>query len=200
MTNRLILASASPFRKAMLESAGLAFEVVPADIDERAIEAAIGAESGVTPADVAQILARAKAEEVSTRFPDALVIGSDQTLSLGDEILHKARDMDEARRRLLHLSGKTHELNSAVALARQGETLWSHTGLARLSMRTLEPGFVGRYLAAAGPKVLGSVAAYQIEGLGIQLFDRIEGDHFTIVGLPLLPLLGKLRELGAIDG
>lgn len=199
MKSRLILASASPFRKAMLEAAGLVFDVVPPQIDERAVEAAIG-DSGVTPADVARILAEAKAQEVSERFPDALVIGSDQTLSLGDEILHKAADTEAARRRLLRLSGKVHHLNSAVALARGGETIWAHAGVARMTMRLLDPGFVGRYLSAAGPAVLGSVGAYQIEGPGIQLFEAVEGDHFTIVGLPLLPLLSALRREGAIDG
>ncbi|MDP3899362.1 MAG: Maf-like protein [Mesorhizobium sp.] len=199
MKSRIILASASPFRKAMLENAGIACDVVPANVDERAIEAAIG-DSGVTPADVARILAEAKAQEVSARFPDALVIGSDQTLSLGDEILHKSNDMDAARKRLLQLSGKIHDLNSSVALARRGETIWAHTGIARMTMRKFDPAFVGRYLSAAGPQVLASVGVYQIEGPGIQLFEAIDGDHFTIIGLPLLPLLKALRDEGAIDG
>lgn len=199
MQSRIILASASPFRKTMLENARLDFAVVPAAIDERAVEAAIG-DSGVTPAEVACILAEAKAQNVSERYPDALVIGSDQTLSLGDEILHKARDMEEARARLLRLSGQVHHLNSAVALARMGETVWTHTSVARMTMRALTPAFIGRYLSAVGPAVLSSVGAYQIEGRGIQLFEAIDGDHFTIVGLPLLPLLGALRKAGAIDG
>lgn len=199
MTTRIILASASPFRKAMLQNAGIVFDAIPAEIDERAVQAAVG-DSGLTPAEVAGILAEAKAVEVSERFPQALVIGSDQTLSLGDEILHKAKDMEEARRRLLSLSGQTHHLNSAVALARNGAEIWRHAEIARMTMRSLEPGFVGRYLSAAGLGVLQSVGAYQIEGLGIQLFERVEGDHFTIVGLPLLSLLGALRREGAIDG
>jgi septum formation protein len=117
-----------------------------------------------------------------------------------DEVLHKVTDMEGARRRLLQLSGKTHHLNSAVVLVRNGETLWRHVEVARLTMRTLDPGYVGRHLAQAGDAILSSVGAYQIEGLGIRLFDKIEGDTFTIMGLPLLPLLEKLRTLGEIDG
>lgn len=199
MAQNLILASASPFRKTMLANAGLDFEAVAADIDERAVEAPL-AGSGATPEEVAQILAEAKALEVSERYPGALVLGCDQTLSLGDKLFHKPRDMEGARRHLLELSGKTHQLNSGAVLARGGETLWRTVSIARLTMRTLEPAFIGRHLARVGAKALQSVGAYQIEGEGIQLFDRIDGDYFTIVGLPLLPVLAALRELGAIDG
>ena len=199
MTHRLVLASASPFRKAMLENAGVAVEVIRPQIDERAVEAAV-AGTGVTPDELAAILAETKAAAVAQKMPGALVIGCDQTLSLGDEVLHKPRDMDEARRRLLALSGRTHQLNSAVVLARGDEVLMRHVGVARLTMRELDPAFVGRHLARVGDGVLHSVGGYQIEGEGIQLFERIEGDHFTIVGLPLLPLLARLRDLGAIDG
>lgn len=195
----LILASGSPFRKAMLESAGLAVTAVRPQTDERAVEAAV-AGSGTTPEELALILAEAKALDVSGRYPQALVIGCDQTLSLGDAVLHKPASMDEARRRLLALSGKTHQLNSAAVLARGDAVLWRHVGVARLTMRHLDPGFVGRHLSRVGEQALSSVGAYQIEGEGIQLFEEIEGDHFTIVGLPLLPLLTKLRALGAIDG
>ena len=199
MPETVVLASASPFRRKMLEDAGVAVETARPGIDERAVEAAVEG-SGITPEELAAILAEAKALDVSERMPGRLVVGADQTLSLGDEVLHKARDMEEARRRLLALSGRTHQLNSAVVLARDGQVLWRHVGVARLTMRPLDPAFVGRHLSRVGDKVLGSVGAYQIEGEGIQLFERIEGDHFTIVGLPLLPLLAKLRELGAIDG
>lgn len=199
MTERLILASTSPFRKAMLASAGLQFEAVAPDVDERAAEKPLE-ESGVTPEEVALILAEAKAVDVSERYPDALVLGCDQTLSLGDEVLHKAADMEEARRRLLVLSGKSHELNSAAVLAKNGTAIWRYVGIAKLTMRQLDPAFVGRHLAAAGDKVLSSVGAYQIEGQGIQLFEKIEGDYFTIVGLPLLDVLKELRRLGVIDG
>lgn len=199
MSDVIVLASGSPFRRKMLEDAGLEIEVEKPQIDERAVEAAV-ANSGVGPEDLALILAEAKALEVSQDRPGALVIGTDQTLSLGDEVLHKPRDMEEARRRLLALSGKTHQLNSAVVLMRDGEVLWRHVGVARLTMRELDPGFIGRHLSHVGDKALSSVGAYQIEGEGIQLFETIEGDHFTIVGMPLLPLLAKLREMQAIDG
>ncbi|CAN7254480.1 Maf-like protein [Mesorhizobium amorphae] len=197
MAEKIILASGSPYRKAMLVNAGLDIEAVPAQVDERALEAPL---KGVSPEDVASILAEAKATEVSERKPGALVLGCDQTLSLGDEVFHKPTDMESARRHLLALSGKTHQLNSAAVLCRDGEVLWRHVGVASLTMRKLDPAFIGRHLARVGATALSSVGAYQIEGEGIQLFEKIEGDYFTIVGLPLLPVLAKLRELGAIDG
>src|SRR4051794_14775953 len=199
MTEKIILASGSPFRKAMLVHAGVDIEAVPATLDERALEAPLQ-DSGASPEDVALVLAEAKATDVSERRPGALVLGCDQTLSLGDEVFHKPADMEAARRQLLALSGKTHQLNSAVVLARDGEVLWRHVGIASLTMRRLDPAFIGRHLAHVGARALTSVGAYQIEGEGIQLFERIEGDYFTIVGLPLLPVLAKLRDLGAIDG
>lgn len=199
MTEKLILASGSPFRKAMLVSAGLDVDAVPAEIDERAVEAPLQ-DSGVSPEDVAVILAEAKALDVSGRRPGALVLGCDQTLSLGDEVFHKPADMEGARGHLLALSGKTHQLNSAAVLVRDGEVLWRHVAIANLTMRKLEPGFIGRHLARVGDKALSSVGAYQIEGEGIQLFEKVEGDYFTIVGLPLLPLLSELRRLDAVDG
>lgn len=198
MTKAIVLASGSPFRRALLANAGLDFSVAKPGIDERAVEAAITGE--VTPEDVASILAEAKALDVSEDHPEALVIGSDQTLSLGDEIFHKPADMEAARRHLLKLSGKTHSLNSAVVIAQGGETVWRHVGVAHLTMRKLSPAFIGRHLARVGAKALDSVGAYQIEGEGIQLFEKIDGDYFTIVGLPLLPLLAALRERGGIDG
>lgn len=199
MAEKIILASGSPFRKALLVNAGVVVEAVPASVDERALEAPLQ-NSGVSPEDVALVLAEAKATEVSERKPGALVLGCDQTLSLGDELFHKPADMEGARRHLLTLSGKTHQLNSAVVLARDGQVLWRHVGIASLTMRKLDPAFIGRHLARVGAKALSSVGAYQIEGEGIQLFEKIEGDYFTIVGLPLLPVLAKLRDLGAIDG
>ena len=197
MTSPLVLASASPFRKTLLENAGLTFDVEPAQIDERAVEAALG---DLNPEDVATILAEAKAQDVSERIPGAIVIGSDQTLSLDGAIYHKPADMDEARRRLLALSGKTHDLNSAIVLAKDGETIWRHMSVARMTMRDLDPGFIGRHLSNVGGEALSSVGAYQFEGEGIQLFERIDGDYFAIIGLPMLPLLAQLRDLGAIDG
>ncbi len=197
MTERIILASSSPFRQAMLRNAGIDVEAQSASIDERAVEAPLKG-SGASPEDVALVLAEAKALDVSEKRPGRLVLGCDQTLSLGDELFHKPADMDGARRHLLALSGKTHQLNSAAVLARNGATLWRHVGVANLTMRKLDPGFIGRHLAEVGQVALSSVGGYQIEAEGIQLFDRIEGDYFTILGLPLLPLLKFLRSEGAI--
>ncbi len=196
----LILASKSPFRSALLKNAGIEFSTASAEIDERAVEAPLY-ETGATPEEVAQVLAEAKALDVSEKNPGAVVIGCDQTLSLGDEIFHKPADMEAARRQLLKFSGMTHQLNSAVVLVKDGETLWRHVSIARMTMRDLDPGFVGRYLGRVGDAALSSVGAYQVEGPGIQLFDRIDGDYFTIVGLPLLPLLlAELRKEKLIDG
>ncbi|MFB8340434.1 Maf-like protein [Brucella cytisi] len=199
MTDKLVLASKSPFRSALLKNAGIEFSTASADIDERAVEAPLY-ETGATPEEVAQVLAEAKALDVSEKNPGAVVIGCDQTLSLGDEIFHKPADMEAARRQLLKFSGKTHQLNSAVVLVKDGKTLWRHISIARMTMRDLDPGFVGRYLGRVGDVALSSVGAYQVEGPGIQLFDKIEGDYFTIVGLPLLPLLAELRKEKLIDG
>ena len=199
MTETIILASGSPFRKAMLDQAGIAVEAAPAGIDERAVELALEG-TGSTAQDVALVLAEAKALRVCEERPGALVLGCDQTLSLDGEQLHKPADMEAARRRLLALSGKTHQLYSAAVLARDGQVLWRDVDSASMTMRTLEPAFVGRHLARVGDKALASVGSYQIEGEGIQLFDSIEGDHFTIIGLPLLAVLKALRDLGAIDG
>ena len=177
MTDKLVLASKSPFRSALLKNAGIEFSTASADIDERAVEAPLY-ETGATPEEVAQVLAEAKALDVSEKNPGTVVIGCDQTLSLGDEIFHKPADMEAARRQLLKFSGKTHQLNSAVVLVKDGKTLWRHVSIARMTMRDLDPGFVGRY----------------------QLFEKIEGYYFTIVGLPLLPLLAELRKEKLIDG
>ena len=194
----LILASQSPFRRMLMENAGLAFEARPANIDERAVEAEIAAHRP-TPPELAQELAAAKALDVSRAAPGALVIGSDQTLSLDGRVFHKPADMAEAKSHLLAMSGRTHALNCGVALARDNEIVWRHVSIARLTMRRLTEDFVDRHLARAGTKVLASVGAYQLEGEGVQLFEAIEGDYFTILGLPLLPLLAKLRDLDAID-
>ena len=199
MAKGIVLASGSVHRRELLQHAGIDFTVEASDLDERAIEAPLQ-ESGVSPEDVAAILAEAKATDVSTRHPGAIVIGADQTLSLGDEVLHKPASMEDARRTMLKLSGRTHHLNSAVVLVEDGVVTWRHVATAAITMRTLDPGFIGRYLGHAGQKVLTSVGAYQIEREGIQLMESIEGDYFTIIGLPLLPLLKQLRERGEIDG
>lgn len=198
MTPPLILASQSPFRRMLMENAGLTFSAEAAAIDERAVEAALSKRSP-TPPEVAEALAVEKARDVAGRNPGAFVIGSDQTLSLEGRVFHKPADMAEAKSHLLSMSGRTHELNCGVALVRDGETLWKHVSIARLTMRPLSEDFVDRHLARVGTRVLASVGAYQLEGEGVQLFERIDGDYFTILGLPLLPLLAKLRDLGAID-
>lgn len=199
MSAPFILASTSPFRRDMLANAGLDFEVARPEIDERIVEEGLE-DSGLSPAEIATVLAEAKAVDISERHPGRLVIGCDQILSLDDQVLHKPQDMEAARRRLLALSGKTHELHSAVVAARDGAAIWRHVSTARMTVRKLDPAFVGQHLARVGDKALSSVGAYQVEGEGVQLFDRIEGSHFTIVGLPLLPLLAFLREQGVIDG
>lgn len=199
MNSNIILASKSVHRKMLMQNAGLSFDTASADIDERVIEKAVQ-ETGVTPQELALILANAKALDVSQKNPDKYIIGSDQTLSFEDDVLHKAADMEEARRRLLQLSGKTHQLNSAVVIIKDGQTLWQHVSTAELTMRELTPEFIGRHLAQAGDDILSSVGAYQLEKDGVQLFEKIEGDFFTIIGLPMLPLLEELRNLGVIDG
>lgn len=194
-----VLASTSPFRAAILRNAGLTFQTEPANVDERAIEQPL-VEADLDAGDIAQVLAEAKAMDVSSRRPGDLVLGADQTMALDGQIQHKPGTMEEARFRLLAMSGKAHTLNSGLALVRDGQTLWRHLSVAHMHVRDLSPAFIGRYLAQAGDKVLSSVGAYQIEAEGVQLFDRIEGDHFTIIGLPLLPLLAQLRQMDVIDG
>ncbi|MGJ7042556.1 septum formation protein [Shinella sp. BE166] len=194
----LILASQSPFRRMLMENAGLAFETRAAEIDERAVEAALAVRNP-TPPQVAEALAIEKAQDVARRCPGSLVIGSDQTLSLDGRVFHKPADMAEAKSHLTAMSRRTHALNCGIALVRNGQTLWSHVSIAHLTMRPLSASFIDRHLARVGERVLASVGAYQLEGEGVQLFERIDGDYFTILGLPLLPLLAKLRELGAID-
>lgn len=196
----LILASGSVFRRRMLEAAGVLFEVVPADIDERALEQ--GLRGGRVPADataIAAALARAKAESVSRLHPNALVIGCDQVLGLEGELLSKAPDPAAARRQLARLRGKSHTLHTAVCLARRGEVVWEHMALPRLTMRAFSDAFLAAYVERMGARVCQTVGAYEIEGEGIQLFERIDGDVFSIVGLPLLPLLAELRRQGVLQ-
>jgi len=199
MTAPLILASSSPFRRILLENAGLRFEAIAADIDERAIEAPLEA-AGTGPDAIALVLAKAKAVAVSEGHRGSLVIGSDQTMSLQSRVFHKPKDAAEAERHLLALSGKTHRLNSAIAIAKDGDILWEHLSHAALTMRDLDAEFIRRHIGRVGNRALSSVGAYQLEGEGIQLFSHIEGDYFTILGLPMLPLLAQLRALEAIDG
>jgi septum formation protein len=196
----LILASTSKTRARLLEATGLAFLVEAPGLDEHAMRQAISGEKPLDPHDVAEVLARAKTEAVSGLAQGAFVIGADQVLAFEDQILAKPNSVEEARKRLLDLNGKTHMLHTAVTVATNGNAVWAHTDVATLTMRKLTPEFIGHYLAAAGEAVLGSVGAYQIEALGIQLFEKIEGDFFSILGLPLLPLLDALRREGAIEG
>jgi septum formation protein len=184
----LILASESTTRKSLLAGAGLAFTAVPARVNEREVEAA-ALVNGATPILVAQELAEAKALAV----PGGVVIGADQVLALDDTLLHKTRDLDEARSRLDALRGRTHHLHAAVALAIEGRVVWSTADTAELTMHDFTAAERDRVLALEGPAVLGSVGAYRIEGPSIRLFERVVGDYFTILGLPLLPLLSALR-------
>jgi len=187
----LILASQSRGRQMLLTNAGIAFEAVPADIDERAVQQASGL---TTPGDIAALLAREKALSVSSRQPGKYVIGADQTLALGDRLFSKPAGRAQAAEQLRALAGRAHELHSAIAVARDGKILFAEIAVARMTMRALDEAGIDAYLDAAGEAVTSSVGAYQLERLGVHLFERIEGDHFTILGLPLLPLLAFLRS------
>lgn len=196
---RLILASGSSARRTMLEAAGLSFKIIPADIDEAAIRAAMTSDNAcVEASDIAAVLAAEKAVSVARAHPDALVIGSDQVLALGSRFFSKAETVAEARDTLDRLRGRTHELVSAVALAQGDDVLWHALDTARLSMRRFSDEFLGAYVNRAGDVLLRSAGGYELEGLGVQLFDRIEGDYFTILGMPLLPLLAELRQRGMV--
>jgi septum formation protein len=195
---RIVLASGSPTRVRLLENAGLRFTATAAPVDERAVEKPLR-DRGATSVEVAATLAAAKALAVSKSEKDALVIGADQVLDLDGRQWSKAASRDDAAAQLRALSGKTHSLVSAVAAARGGEVVWRHMAEARLTMRSLTDADIAAHLARVGDAALKSVGTYQIEGAGIRLFERIDGDYFTILGLPLLPLLAFLRQLGEID-
>jgi septum formation protein len=189
--DQLILASQSRARQMLLANAGISFDAVPADIDERAVQQASGL---TTPGEIAALLAREKALWVSSRQVSKYVIGADQTLALGDQLFSKPAGRTQAAAQLRALAGRTHELHSAIAVARDGKILFAEIAIAHMTMRPLDEAGIDAYLDAAGEAVTSSVGAYQLEGLGVQLFERIEGDHFTILGLPLLPLLAFLRS------
>jgi nucleoside triphosphate pyrophosphatase len=188
---RLILASQSRARKMLLANAGIDFEAVPADIDERAIQQ----KSGVSaPDEIANLLAREKALWASRRAAGHYVIGADQTLALGDRLFNKPGGRTAAAEQIRALSGQTHTLHSAIAVVRDGQVVFKTVARAGMTMRLLNDADIAAYLDAAGDAVTGSVGAYQLEGLGVHLFERIEGDHSAILGLPLLPLLDFLRS------
>ena len=195
----LILASGSRFRRQMLEAAGLQFQVQTATVDETAERSMMTRDNpAIEPAEVAMRLAALKAREISGRNPEALVIGADQVLALDRKIYGKPADVRAARAQLLGLRGRTHTLPTAVVLVRGGAVLWEHLGIAELKMRMFSDEFLGAYLRAASGQLTETVGGYALEGLGSQLFERIEGDYFTIIGLPLIPLLAELRRQGVI--
>ncbi len=197
---RVILASQSRSRRQMLTAAGLTFEAIASTVDEPKLRRRLEASgSDCSPEAIARALAAAKACEVSRAHPDAIVIGGDQVLALGMRIFEKPPNLAAARRHLMELRGQTHVLVSAVVLAQGGDVCWEHADMARLAVRAFSPAFIDRYLAIAGEDVCLSVGAYQLEGLGAQLFERIDGDYFTILGLPLVALLGALRARGVIE-
>ena len=191
----LVLASRSAVRRTLLEAAGVPVEVYPADIDERSLET--GAPSA-TPAAIAALLARQKALVVAGLRPARLVLGADQVLALDGKLFAKPADRAAARTELRALSGRTHELHSAIAFVRDGAVVFEHVGTARLTMRSFSDRFLDAYLDAIGSAATASVGAYQIEGPGLQLFERIEGDYFTVLGLPLLAALDFLRRYGSL--
>lgn len=191
----LLLASRSKVRRALLEGAGVALETHPADLDERRVEASALSRA---PGEVAGHLAREKARAVSRSHADRLTLGADQTLALGNTRFSKPGDLAAARSQLHALSGKTHELHSAIAFVQGDELLFEYVGVARLTMRSFSDEFLDIYLESAGRAVMSSVGAYQLESFGIQLFERIEGDYFTILGLPLLQALDFLRQQGCL--
>lgn len=195
----LVLASGSPFRRTLLEAAGVEFEVQPAHIDERAVELPIR-ESGAGPDEIARELALAKARNIAAGRPGDFVIGCDQVMSMDGRLFHKCASLAEARAQLAMMRGKTHRLSSGLAIVRNGDVLWSEVFAADMTFRAFSEDFLDSYVERAGTGVLLSVGAYQYEGLGQQLFEKVEGDYFTIIGLPMLPLLAALRRLGVIHG
>lgn len=191
----LILASRSKVRQVLLEGAGVPIEICPADLDERRVEADAAAQA---PSGVAAHLALEKARAVAKSHPGRLTLGADQTLALGTTRFSKPADIAAARQQLRALSGATHELHSAIAFVEDEAVLFQYVGVARLSMRGFSDEFLDLYLKSAGDAATSSVGAYQLESTGIQLFERIEGDYFTILGLPLLPALEFLRRRGCL--
>jgi len=194
---RLILASSSPTRRDMLSAAKISFETVSPDVDEDTVKDR-ALSKGERLDDIALRLAEAKAKEVAARHPDALVLGADQILVCGGTLFSKAKSMDEARDTLRLFRGRTHRLISAAALVTGNQILWGGSDVARLTVREFSEGFLEAYLKTEGDSLLGSVGCYRIEGAGVHLFEQIEGDQFTIRGLPFMALLEALREQGIL--
>ncbi len=195
----VILATASAARQAVLAAAGLRFTAEAAAVDEAAIKESAKAE-GIPPGEAAMLLAEAKAQRIARRHPEALVIGADQLLVCDGRWFDKPPDMAAARAQLLALRGRPHELMTAMVCWRGGQRAWQHLARPRLTMREFSEEFLDAYLVAEGEAVLGSVGAYRLEGIGVQLFSAVEGEHGAILGLPLLPLLGFLRQHGVLAG
>jgi septum formation protein len=191
----LVLASSSHARRTLLSDAGIPIEVHPADIDERKLETEA---ASLGPSAIAGLLAREKAIAVGRHHPGRLVLGADQMLALDGRRFAKPADREAARVQLRTFSGRTHELHSAIAFVHNAAVVFEHVGVVRLTMRVFSDQFLDQYLDAAGGAVMQSVGAYQIEGLGIQLFDRLEGDYFTVLGLPLMAVLEFLRQRGCL--
>jgi nucleoside triphosphate pyrophosphatase len=191
----LVLASRSNIRRALLTAAGVAVETAPSDVDERAVEAAAPA---LSPAAAAGLLARAKATAIARHYPGRLVLGADQVLALDGKRFTKPADLSAARAQLRRLAGRSHQLHSAIAFVQDETVLLEHVSTASLTMRAFSDEFLELYLEAAGAAVTESVGAYQLEGLGVQLFERVEGDYFTVLGLPLLAAMDFLRRRGCL--
>lgn len=192
---RLVLASSSPVRRALLDRAGIAHEVVPARVDEESLRAALAAE-GARPRDIADALAEAKARKVAGRHPDALVLGCDQVLEFEGAALGKAASRDEAAAQLAAMAGRTHSLHSAAVICEAGAPVWRHVGTVGMTMRSLSPGFLASYLDRNWPAVEDCVGAYRIEDEGVRLFARIDGGYFDVLGLPLLEVQAYLALRG----
>jgi nucleoside triphosphate pyrophosphatase len=196
--SRLILASASESRARMLRAAGVAFDIVPAHVDEASIKESLKAEKA-SARQIAEVLAELKALRISERYPDALVLGADQTLALGDRTLDKPASMADAGRQLRELSGGRHELPTAAVIAERGAAIWREVASPRVTFRAVSDRFIDCYLARMGPAALKTVGACEVEGLGAQLISRIDGDFYAVLGLPLLAILDYLRTRGVIE-
>jgi septum formation protein len=190
-----VLASGSMIRRAILQSAGIDFDVIKSSVDEEAIKRS---NSGLSPAQMACVLGEAKACDVSSRHPDRLVLGADQTMEIDGRLFDKLTDRTQARDRLLSMRGRPHALHSGLVLARSGVPVWRLSQTSTLHVRNFSDEFLDHYLETAGEELTASVGAYAYEGLGAQLFDHVDGDYYAILGLPLLPLLSALRDQGVL--